>query len=1254
MLDRSLPQSVLAAIVYFALWLMVYLASGSLSALNAQQAVLVRAWERVGSAQVSFDWKEPVNFSTRLNNQRLHIDFSKPLIANLAAALRLASSYIAGGNVSEDGKTVSLLLRQPVEVNAYLRGERVIVELTPAPGRETSVMASGSRARQSGGQSGGQSSQQSGRSVPRDPSATQRIRPPDGDPQDLVAQARAGVRRAGVRQAANRAVNQRQNLPEERETLDVRSPDEGDQIRNRESDLIVQRGREEPESELLRRTREERNQKPEPPPAPVPSPDISVPTIQIDAEDGEGYTRFAFTWPEPVGFQTSAVRGNLAIEFDKRGFIDRDYLASVLPEGVSAPVITNLGQQTNILLRIPRDYVVRTYKLKNRAIFDLRDQAEGPPPDISQEPGELIAQVNAGDQDVDPDLAAARAIQSGDLDIRSVSEKEARDLLIERGELSEDDVFNSESGITGPPLAHMRFEWNEPVGAAIFRRGAFIWIVFDQRAPVDLAPIEGDGRDVIGNLEQLPYQNATVLMLEVPDQRINPSLTREGPTWIVSLRMGSVRPANQLPIEILVNSDRGAHVYLASQEPGRHMTIEDPAVGDSFEVITYRETGYGVRGERSYPEFTILPTVQGLALERWLDRLVVSRDESGHVVASTEGLHLSGVSPDVDDSANATFKTAALFNFRDWARGDPAEFNWNRQKLLRTISELPEDDQPRGRLDLARFYVANGYGPEALAMLNLIEKDHPKLVETDGFKGLAAAANLVSNRPQEARDILFTKGFDSYTESTLWRGFVLAQEGNLEEATQLFNMSVSQLRSYPPVLKGQIGISMIESALASRDVRLATGVMELLDDVKDDLPRGTNGDLKYHMGRLYAARTDFENALRLWEEVIEGSDRKNRARAMLALVNLSLRQELIAPQQAMEYLETLRYEWRGDQFELAVMEQLGKLYIENGQYYEGLDVYRTALSYFSNDPVAPVISERMRSTFTDLFLHGKADELEPAKALAIYDSFRELTPAGETGDQMIDKLIDRLITVDLLDRASNLLTHQIAHRLDGVPKAEAGVKLATIELLSERPDLSLAALDNSHVPGMPQSLADSRRQLRAKAHFTRGENEESIKLLAGDISPNADLLRKDIYWKQRRWQEVAKNLQRLAGQPPARARQAMPAQNARHVVDWAVALRLDNDLRGLAYLSSTYGSAMERSEFATIFDYLTNAPPGSVDEMPEDIRNYVNNLASEDEFDSFLDNYRESILPSSLEPSGLDARAPGEPRSNTSADTISQ
>ena len=1241
MLDRSLPQSVLAAIFYFALWLMVYLASGSFSALNAQQAVLVRAWERIGSAQVSFDWKEPVNFTTRLNNQRLHIDFSKPLIANLAAALRLASSYIAGGNVSEDGRTVSLLLRQPVEVNAYLRGERVIVELTPAPGRETSVMASGSRARQS--------SQQSGRSVPRDPSATQRIRPPDGDPQDLVAQARAGVR-----QAANRAVNQRQNLPEEKETLDVRSPDDGDQIRDRESDLIVQRGREEPESELLRRTREERNQKPEPPPVPVPSPDISVPTIQIDAEDGEDYTRFAFTWPEPVGFQTSAVRGNLAIEFDKRGFIDRDYLASVLPEGVTAPVITNLGQKTNILLRIPRDYVVRTYKVKNRAVFDLRDQAAGPPPDISQEPGELIAQVNAGDQETDPDLAAARAIQSGDLDIRSVSEKEARDLLIERGELSEDDVFNSESGITGPPLAHMRFEWNEPVGAAIFRRGAFIWIVFDQRAPVDLAPIEGDGRDVIGNLEQLPYQNATVLMLEVPDQRINPSLTREGPTWIVSLRMGSVRPANQLPIEILVNSDRGAHVYLASQEPGRHMTIEDPAVGDSFEVITYRETGYGVRGERSYPEFTILPTVQGLALERWLDRLVVSRDESGHVVASTEGLHLSGVSPDIDDSANATFKTAALFNFRDWARGNPAEFNWNRQKLLRTISELPEDDQARGRLDLARFYVANGYGPEALAMLNLIEKDHPKLVETDGFKGLAAAANLVSNRPEEARDILFTKGFDSYTESTLWRGVVLAQEGKLEEATQLFNMSVSQLRSYPPVLKGQIGISMIESALASRDVRLATGVMELLDDVKDDLPRGVNGDLKYHMGRLYAARTDFENALRLWEEVIEGSDRKNRARAMLALVNLSLRQELIAPQQAMEYLETLRYEWRGDQFELAVMEQLGKLYIENGQYYEGLDVYRTALSYFSNDPVAPVISERMRSTFTDLFLHGKADELEPAKALAIYDSFRELTPAGETGDQMIDKLIDRLIKVDLLDRASNLLTHQIAHRLDGVPKAEAGVKLATIELLSARPDLSLAALDNSHVPGVPQSLADSRRQLRAKAYFTLGENEESIKLLAGDISPNADLLRKDIYWKQRRWQEVAKNLQRLAGQPPARARQTMPAENARHVVDWAVALRLDNDQMGLSYLDSTYGSAMERSEFATIFEYLTNAPPGSVDEMPEDIRNYVNNLASEDEFDSFLDNYRESILPSSLDPSGLDARGPGQPDTNTSADAISR
>ena len=52
----------------------------------------------------------------------------------------------------------------------------------------------------------------------------------------------------------------------------------------------------------------------------------------------------------------------------------------------------------------------------------------------------------------------------------------------------------------------------------------------------------------------------------------------------------------------------------------------------------------------------------------------------------------------------------------------------------------------------------------------------------------------------------------------------------------------------------------------------------------------------------------------------------------------------------------------------------------------------------------------------------------------------------ETGDDMIRKLADRLVSVDLLDRAGDLLNHQVRERLEGEDKSRVGMRLAMIHL----------------------------------------------------------------------------------------------------------------------------------------------------------------------------------------------------------------
>ncbi|MEJ0067681.1 MAG: hypothetical protein WDO24_01900 [Pseudomonadota bacterium] len=74
-------------------------------------------------------------------------------------------------------------------------------------------------------------------------------------------------------------------------------------------------------------------------------------------------------------------------------------------------------------------------------------------------------------------------------------------------------------------------------------------------------------------------------------------------------------------------------------------------------------------------------------------------------------------------------------------------------------------------------------------------------------------------------------------------------------------------------------------------------------------------------------------------------------------------------------------------------------------------------------------------------------KLPPLTALALYDDFRDLTPPGPRGDKMIQNLADRLVAMDLLDRAGELLDYQIKNRLSGTEKARIGARLAVVQML---------------------------------------------------------------------------------------------------------------------------------------------------------------------------------------------------------------
>src|SRR5262249_2110843 len=145
-------------------------------------------------------------------------------------------------------------------------------------------------------------------------------------------------------------------------------------------------------------------------------------------------------------------------------------------------------------------------------------------------------------------------------------------------------------------------------------------------------------------------------------------------------------------------------------------------------------------------------------------------------------------------------------------------------------------------------------------------------------------------------------------------------------------------------------------------------------------------------------------------------------------------------------LETLAVIWRGDATEVKTLQMLSQIYSDTARYSESLAAARIATRLQPNSEISRQAQDNAQPLFSQIFLTRKGDDLPAIDALGIFYEFRELTPIGRRGDEMIRRLADRLVAVDLLDQAAELLQYQIDHRLEGSARAQIAARLAMVYL----------------------------------------------------------------------------------------------------------------------------------------------------------------------------------------------------------------
>jgi hypothetical protein len=128
--------------------------------------------------------------------------------------------------------------------------------------------------------------------------------------------------------------------------------------------------------------------------------------------------------------------------------------------------------------------------------------------------------------------------------------------------------------------------------------------------------------------------------------------------------------------------------------------------------------------------------------------------------------------------------------------------------------------------------------------------------------------------------------------------------------------------------------------------------------------------------------------------------------------------------------------WRGKCAEVDMEKLLAELYFEKSSYRDGFETVKNAVAYYPESPQVNTLLEEATPSSPNLIPRRMPTKLGDVERTQYLLRFPAADPGGGARDEMIRNLARRLVRVDLLAQAGDLLEYQISSRLKGVAQSQ--------------------------------------------------------------------------------------------------------------------------------------------------------------------------------------------------------------------------
>ena len=706
------------------------------------------------------------------------------------------------------------------------------------------------------------------------------------------------------------------------------------------------------------------------------------------------------------------------------------------------------------------------------------------------------------------------------------------------------------------------------VGAASFQRGEEVWLVFDDRRPIDLHSLGSDELFAGAAVELLP--SATLIRLRVANA-VRLRLSRNADGWTVQVAENGQAGEAEMP------SITPARLLFATTEPSSVVVVPDRGTGRNLLVGTLRAFGPGVPATIRSPEFTVMPSWQGLVIEPVSDRAAMRALPQGFAVET--GGSLSPSFEAWPELAGAVASTRR-FDFP----GDPVAILLRRlQAQTQDEGQAPAQSRLTLRKAAAQTMLALGLGVEAQSLLRLAMTEDPRSATDPELNGLLGIAAIVSGRPSEAGG-LDAAGLSGSDDVSLWRAVRTALlNGKSPEAAQAFSTTVGLVLSYPTALENRLLPIVAETMVDGGASKAADALLAKLPD--EPL-------LAFARAARMEQRGDSAAALTLYDALANGRDRLASARAATRAVILRLALGSISPGEAADALKRNFSNWRGDMRERDLRLQTADIQAAAGQWREALGTLRETAQLFPDN--AEVINGRAAVLF-DAMLHGPgAATIKPLDLVSLAEENTELVARASVAE-LAPLLADKLLALDLPNRAGPVIQRMITASPEGVSRTVLGARLAAMRLAAGDFEAAATALSTTNNPNLPPFVIEERGLLLAKVAAAKHDVAGATTILAQIGTVPAEELRATILGQDGDWRGAALALGKVAAKTVPDTGPLTPEQQD-FLLRLASANARAGDDAALRKLGSENGARMVGAR-ADMFRLLTSAPVSAITDL---------------------------------------------------------